>query len=49
MVYGSVGISKADRGAGNKGLAVAGLVLGLVGLVIHFFFGLCYPGIGSII
>jgi len=49
IVFGSVGISKANRGASNKGLAVAGLVLGLVGLVIYFFIGLFSLGVGWII
>ena len=47
IVFGSVGISKANRGAANKRLAVAGLVLGLVGLVIYFFIGLFSLGIGA--
>jgi hypothetical protein len=49
IVFGSVGISKANRGASNKGLAVAGLVLGLVGLVIYFFVGLFSLGLGWLI
>ena len=49
IVFGSVGISKANRGAANKGLAVAGLVLGLVGLVIYFFIGLFSLGLGWLV
>jgi hypothetical protein len=49
IVFGSVGISKANRGAANKGLAIAGLVLGLVGLVIYFFIGLFSLGLGWLI
>lgn len=37
VVFGVSGINRAKRGAPNKSLAVAGLVLGLVGLVIYFF------------
>ena len=33
IVFGGVGMSKANKGASGKGLAVAGLVLGLVGFV----------------
>jgi hypothetical protein len=49
IVFGSVGISKANRGAASKGLAVAGLVLGLVGLVIYFFIWLFSLGVGWLI
>jgi hypothetical protein len=31
LIFGGIGISKANQGAGGKGLAVAGLVLGIVG------------------
>lgn len=40
ITFGAVGISKANHGARNRGLAVAGLVLGLIGLVTYFFIGL---------
>jgi len=49
IVFGSVGISKANRGANGKGMAVAGLVLGLIGLVIYFFIGLLSFGLGWLI
>ena len=49
VVFGAVGISKANRGASNRGLAIAGLILGLIGLVIYFFIGLFSLGIGWII
>ena len=34
IVFGAVGISKADAGALNRGRAVAGLVLGIIGLLL---------------
>jgi len=35
IVFGSVGISKAKRGAANKGLAVGGLVLEIVPRIVE--------------
>jgi hypothetical protein len=49
VVFGAVGISKANAGASGKGLAVAGLILGIIGLVIYFFLGLISLGIGWVI
>jgi hypothetical protein len=49
VVFGSAGLYRANRGAPNKGLAIAGLVLGLVGSVIYFIFGLLTLGAGWII
>ena len=34
IVFGGVGISRADAGAPGKGVAIAGLVLGIVGLLL---------------
>jgi hypothetical protein len=31
LIFGGIGISKANQGAAGKGLAIAGLVLGIVG------------------
>jgi hypothetical protein len=31
VIFGGIGISKANQGAPGKGLAVAGLVMGIVG------------------
>lgn len=31
VIFGSIGISKANQGASGKGLAIAGLVLGILG------------------
>jgi hypothetical protein len=38
VIFGAVGISKANRGAPNKGMAVAGLVLGALALVGSILF-----------
>ena len=46
LTFGGMGISRANRGASGKGLAIAGLVLGCVGLVVYFFVGLVSFGIG---
>jgi len=34
LIFGAVGLSKANRGAGGKGMAIAGLVLGIIGTLI---------------
>jgi Domain of unknown function (DUF4190) len=34
IIFGAVGIRRANRGADNKPMAVAGLVLGIVGFVV---------------
>jgi len=49
VVFGAVGISKASHGASNKGLASAGLLLGLVGLGLYFVIGLVSFGLGWVI
>jgi hypothetical protein len=49
LTFGGMGISRANQGAGGKGLAIAGLVLGCVGLVIYFFVGLASFGIGWLV
>jgi hypothetical protein len=33
IIFGAIGISKANKGASGKGQAVAGLVLGIIGLI----------------
>lgn len=38
IVFGAVGISKANKGAGQKGMAIAGLVCGAVGIVMAILF-----------
>jgi len=49
IIFSSVGISNANHGASNKGLAIAGLVLALIGLVLYFFVGLVSVGVGWVI
>jgi ABC-type phosphate transport system permease subunit len=49
IVFGSAGLYRANRGAPNKGLAIAGLVLGLIGGAIYFVFGLLTLGAGWVI
>jgi len=49
VTFGFIGISKTSRGAADRGLAVAGLICGFVGLIIYFFVGLFSLGIGWII
>ena len=38
IVFGALGISKANKGAGQKGMAIAGLICGAVGVVITIAF-----------
>lgn len=33
IIFGGIGLSRANRGASHKGLAMAGLILGIVGLL----------------
>jgi hypothetical protein len=40
---------RADAGAGHKGMAVAGLVRGIVGAVAYLSFGVLTLGAGFII
>lgn len=49
MTFGGIGISRANQGASGKGLAIAGLILGCVGLVIYFFVGLASFGLGWLV
>lgn len=37
VVFGAVGISRANKGAPGKGMAIAGLILGIVSLLIALF------------
>lgn len=39
LVLGGIGISNANRGASGKGLAVAGVVLGAVGMALYIVLG----------
>jgi uncharacterized protein DUF4190 len=38
IIFGAIGVSRANQGAPNRSMAVAGLVLGIAGLVIGIFF-----------
>lgn len=38
VVFGGIGISRANKGAGQKGLAIAGLVCGAVGMLAAILF-----------
>jgi ABC-type phosphate transport system permease subunit len=49
VVFACVGMSKASRGAGGHGLAVAGLVCGCVGAVAYVIVGLFTLGLGFIV
>jgi hypothetical protein len=49
IIFGAVGISRARHGAPKKGLAIAGLVLGLIGAAIYVFLGVASLGVGFFI
>jgi hypothetical protein len=51
ITFGAVGMRRADAdaGAGHKGMAVAGLVRGIVGAVAYLSFGVLTLGAGFII
>ncbi len=49
IVFGAIGISRANQGATGKGLAVAGLICGVVGFAAYCFVGLVTLGVGFII
>jgi hypothetical protein len=34
VIFGGVGLSRANRGASGKGMAIAGLILGLIATVV---------------
>ena len=38
IVFGALGISRANKGSGQKGMAIAGLVCGAVGVVFSILF-----------
>jgi hypothetical protein len=37
LIFGGIGISKANQGATGKGLAIAGLVLGIIGTLVLLY------------
>lgn len=49
VVFSSVGIGNARRGAGRKGMAVAGLTCGIVGGIAYFAIGVMSAGVGFVI
>jgi hypothetical protein len=49
IVFGCIGIGRANRGASGRGLAVAGLCCGCVGAAAYFIFGIATLGIGFLI
>jgi hypothetical protein len=49
LVFGCVGLSRANQGASGRGPAIAGLICGCIGAVSHMFFGFLSLGIGFII
>jgi hypothetical protein len=37
LIFGGVGLSKANSGASGKGMAIAGLVLGIIGTLVSLY------------
>ena len=42
IIFGAIGIRRAKEGADNKSMAVAGLILGICGLVISILWALLF-------
>jgi hypothetical protein len=49
ITFGAIGIQRANENGAGKGMAVAGLVLGSVGAVAYFIFGIVTLGVGFLI
>ena len=49
IVFGGVALSRANRGAPHKGMAIAGLVCGLIGAVLYLMVGIFSLGVGLLI
>jgi hypothetical protein len=49
IVFSSVGIGNARRGAGRRGMAVGGLACGVVGGIAYFVIGVTSAGVGFVI
>jgi hypothetical protein len=49
IVFSSVGIGNARRGAGRRGMAVGGLACGIVGGIAYFVIGVTSAGVGFVI
>ncbi len=49
IVFGYIGLSRANQGMGGRGPAIAGMICGCVGGAIYFVIGLVSLGIGFLI
>jgi hypothetical protein len=49
IVFGVKGLSKANAGAGGKGMALAGLICGCVGAFFYLIVGIFTVGVGFLI
>jgi hypothetical protein len=49
VVFGGVATRAANQGAGRKGMAIAGLVCGVVGFAAYVLFGISTLGIGFLV
>ncbi len=49
IVFSSVGIQHANRGAAHKGMAVAGLTCGILGATLYIIVGIASLGVGFFI
>jgi ABC-type phosphate transport system permease subunit len=49
VVFGGVAIRAANQGADRKGMAIAGLVCGVVGFAAYALFGISTLGIGFLV
>ena len=49
IVFSSIGIQHANRGASHKGMAVAGLTCGIIGGLLYVLIGLASLGVGFFI
>jgi Domain of unknown function (DUF4190) len=36
IIFGGIGLSRANRGAGRRGLSIAGITLGIIDVVLFF-------------
>lgn len=49
ITFSAIGISHANRGAAHKGMATAGLILGIIGAVLYLVIGVVSLGAGFFI
>lgn len=45
IIFGAIGLHRANQGAPHKGYAVAGLALGIVGFAVYFIIGVASHGV----